>query len=73
MAGCTRQGNCPLFDKFVMSGSSNIWRMLYCDKEEKFKTCARYQAGLRGEVIPVNLLPNGEFLKAMQTGADDVS
>ena len=72
MPGCTRQSDCPLFERFIISGSANIWRRLYCDKEEKFKTCARYEAGVNGRTVPVNLLPNGQLLRSMRMGADDV-
>jgi hypothetical protein len=45
-----------------MEQSLKIWMLLYCDAEEKYASCARYEAALKGEVISPTLLPNGEDL-----------
>ena len=62
MAGCTHKDDCPLFEQFQMEASLKIWMLLYCDTEEKFKSCARFEAALKGTVISPSLLPNGEEL-----------
>jgi hypothetical protein len=67
MAGCTHQNDCALFDRFAMSSSLKIWRLLYCDTDGKYVKCARFEAARQGLSIPANLLPNGETLKIGQS------
>ena len=63
MKGCSHKTSCPLFSKFLMKGSLKIWKVLYCDTEEKYKSCARFTAGLEGRTVSPGLLPNGEELR----------
>jgi hypothetical protein len=38
-----------------------IWKKHFCDGE--YTNCARYQMGLKGEVVPITLLPNGKMIE----------
>ena len=69
MEGCTHKADCPLFGQFQMEQSLKIWRLLYCDTEEKFKSCARFEAALKGEVISPTLLPNGTLTSSKRRSA----
>ncbi|GHE97807.1 hypothetical protein GCM10017776_13380 [Streptomyces griseoluteus] len=35
------------------------WRDYYCDSEDQWLGCARYEMSLTGERVPISLLPNG--------------
>jgi len=35
------------------------WREYYCDTEDGWHDCARYQVTLTGKPVPITLLPNG--------------
>ncbi|MDH5600084.1 MAG: ankyrin repeat domain-containing protein [Gammaproteobacteria bacterium] len=38
-----------------------MWKQHYCDGD--FSKCARFQMGLKGETIPITLLPNGKMIE----------
>ena len=57
---CTHTADCPLFPK--LSSSLAAWRTHYCDTEHQWRTCARYERSLRGEAVPLALLPNGKIV-----------
>lgn len=57
---CTHTADCPLFPK--LSASLLAWRTHYCDTETQWRTCARYERSLRGEAVPLALLPNGKIV-----------
>jgi hypothetical protein len=63
MSGCTNKAECALFTKFSTLSAVKIWKLLYCERDEVFATCQRYRLKLRGEPVPVTLLPNGTHLK----------
>jgi hypothetical protein len=63
MPGCTNKSECALFTKFSTVSAVKLWKLLYCEKEEVYRTCQRFQMKLRGETVPVTLLPNGSYLK----------
>lgn len=57
---CTHAGDCPLFPK--LHASLAAWREFYCDTDTAWLTCARYERGLRGQAVPLALLPNGKVV-----------
>jgi len=57
---CSHIADCPLFPK--LHASLAAWRDAYCDTEAEWKTCARYDRALRGEAVPLALLPNGKIV-----------
>ncbi len=59
---CSHHPTCPLARLFSGKPSLRVWAERYCD--DRFQACARYSAGLRGEVVPGWLLPNGRSLEA---------
>lgn len=57
---CTHTADCPLFPK--LHASLEAWRQNYCDTETRWTSCARYERALRGEPVPIALLPNGKII-----------
>ena len=55
--GCSHATACPLFP--LLKSSLQGWRDHYCDSEDRWLECARYQMSLTGERVPISLLPNG--------------
>ena len=58
---CSHSSNCPLFAQFAMEPALAVWKKHFCDGE--YTNCARYQLGLKGEVVPLTLLPNGKMIE----------
>lgn len=58
---CSHKTDCPLFAQFAMEPSLAIWKSHYCEGE--FATCKRYQLALKGDAIPLTLLPNGKLIE----------
>lgn len=56
---CSHSSSCPMFP--YLNGSIVEWRRAYCDSSSGWNSCARYQLSLRGEPVPVALLPNGRL------------
>lgn len=66
---CTHRDACPLFP--FLNSSLAGWRNYYCDSADGWRTCARYQQALRGQHVPLSLLPNGRDAFHLQhVGAD---
>ncbi len=55
--GCTHTAGCPLFP--LLNASLEGWRRYYCDTDAEWRECARYKQALRGQHVPLSLLPNG--------------
>lgn len=58
---CSHTSNCPLFAQFAMEPSLTIWKSHYCEGDNS--KCARYQMGLKGDAVPITLLPNGRMIE----------
>ena len=58
---CSHSKDCPLFAQFAMEPALAVWKNHFCDGE--YTNCARYQLGLKGETIPLTLLPNGKMIE----------
>lgn len=58
--GCTHASSCPLFPRLQQSLVG--WKSAYCDTADAWLQCARYQTGLKGQPVPLALLPNGKVL-----------
>lgn len=58
---CSHSSSCPLFAQFAMEPALAIWKKHFCDGE--YTSCSRYQKGLKGEVVPITLLPNGKMIE----------
>jgi hypothetical protein len=54
---CSHAAACPLFP--LLNASLDGWRRCYCDSADGWRDCARYQQSLRGQYVPLSLLPNG--------------
>lgn len=57
---CPHAATCALFPAFSQNGFLRVWQINYC--EANFERCARYESALRGERVPMTLLPNGKSL-----------
>ncbi len=55
--GCSHTRECPLFP--LLNASLRDWRNYYCDSEDGWQKCARYQLSKTGQLVPISLLPNG--------------
>lgn len=58
---CSHTSDCPLFAQFALEPALAIWKSHYCDGE--FAKCARYQMSLKGDAVPITLLPNGKMIE----------
>lgn len=58
---CSHTSDCPLFAQFAMEPALAIWKSHYCDGE--FAKCARFQMSLKGDAVPITLLPNGKMIE----------
>lgn len=54
---CSHVTACPLFP--LLNASLDGWRRCYCDSSDGWRGCARYQQSVRGQYVPLSLLPNG--------------
>lgn len=69
---CSHTTSCPLFP--LLNSSLDGWRRCYCDSDDGWRDCARYQQALRGQYVPLSLLPNGHDARHLQhAGADGAS
>jgi hypothetical protein len=66
--GCSHAGDCPLFP--LLKASLRDWRDYYCDSEDRWLECARYELSLTGERVPISLLPNGRHAQHLRRAAD---
>lgn len=65
---CSHAVGCPLFP--LLKASLQSWRDYYCDSEDRWRECARYQLALTGERVPISLLPNGRHAQHLRQAAD---
>lgn len=64
---CSHAPACPLFP--LLNASLDGWRNCYCDSDDGWRGCARYQQSLRGQFVPLSLLPNGHDARHLQSAA----
>ena len=57
---CTHIADCPLFPK--LHASLAAWRTHYCDTDTQWVSCARYERAVKGQAVPIALLPNGKVI-----------
>ncbi|PZH16457.1 hypothetical protein C1I97_06635 [Streptomyces sp. NTH33] len=62
--GCSHAATCPLFP--LLRASLQGWRSYYCDSEDQWLDCARYELSLTGERVPISLLPNGATARHLE-------
>lgn len=62
--GCSHAAGCPLFP--LLRASLQGWRDYYCDSEDQWHGCARYQMSLTGDRVPISLLPNGAYARHLE-------
>lgn len=68
---CSHAAACPLFP--LLNSSLDGWRRCYCDSSDGWRTCARYKQSLRGQYVPLSLLPNGHDASHLQSAAERAS
>lgn len=69
--GCSHAVGCPLFP--LLRASLKGWRDYYCDSEDQWLGCARYQVSLTGERVPISLLPNGASARHLEAAAGEAA
>lgn len=67
--GCRHAATCPLFP--LLRASLQGWRTYYCDSQDRWHDCARYQLSLVGERVPISLLPNGVQARHLEPATDE--
>lgn len=65
---CTHSNHCELYVQFAADPLIKVWKENYC--EGSFDKCARYLRSLRGESVPITLLPNGKEILDNQRQTD---
>lgn len=65
---CSHAAGCPLFP--LLRASLRGWREYYCDSDDRWLDCARYQVSLTGERVPISLLPNGARARHLEDVAE---
>jgi len=63
---CPNVSACEMYRLFKLAGSLAVWKINYCGAD--FTRCARYQRSSTGQSVPLNLMPNGGFLKRKPEG-----
>lgn len=58
---CPHITDCPMFTLFRVSGTEEIWKVRYCLDE--YEKCARHELNQQGQIVPIDLLPNGRLLR----------
>ncbi len=62
---CTHMETCELFVQFALNPALDIWKSAYCSGD--YRSCVRYETALRGQVVPLSLLPNGKKITVHRT------
>ncbi|MCD4734324.1 hypothetical protein K8R78_08835 [bacterium] len=57
---CPLISGCPFYNNLRLPGSIDALKSLYCKLH--FEDCARYKTKQRGEDVPMQLWPNGQFI-----------
>lgn len=65
---CSHATTCPLFPHLHSSLAG--WKRTYCDSNDGWHNCARYEKSLTGETVPLSLLPNGKMVQIMEPDSD---
>ncbi|MBK6516764.1 MAG: hypothetical protein IPM79_21145 [Polyangiaceae bacterium] len=58
---CPHMKSCEMYEIFTFSETLAVWKTRYCQSD--YSRCERYQRALKGQPVPVNLLPNGHLLE----------
>lgn len=57
---CPHLPECPLSGRLSTKAALRVWHVFYC--EHDFARCARLRRMRSGELVPLNLLPDGSSL-----------
>ena len=58
---CPHIHDCAMYSLFKLSGTLEVWQSRYCRAD--YTQCARYRLSLEGRKVPINLMPNGGYLR----------
>lgn len=64
---CSHTQHCELFAQFALNPALQVWQSHYCEADHS--RCARYQLSLKGQAVPLNLLPNGKRIEAPRSSS----
>ena len=65
---CTHTATCELFAQFALNPALQVWQSHYCHGD--FSRCVRLKMSIRGESVPLNLLPNGSRVEMPRSSND---
>lgn len=65
---CSHKSGCELYVQFAADPSIQLWKTHYCDSD--FSRCARFKLSLRGQTVPLHLLPNGKQIEVEMSEED---
>ena len=65
---CTHTETCELFAQFALNPALQVWQSHYCQGDSS--RCVRLQMSIRGESVPLNLLPNGSRVEMPRSSND---
>ena len=58
---CPHMKGCEMYSIFEFSETLSVWKTRYCTGN--YERCVRHERSLRGQPVPVNMLPNGHILE----------
>ena len=64
-ADCPHVPTCRMYALLKLAGSLETWQARYC--MAGYTQCARYKLALEGRSVPINLMPNGAYLRTATT------
>ncbi|MBI4821800.1 MAG: hypothetical protein HY791_36405 [Deltaproteobacteria bacterium] len=65
-SGCAHQTNCEMFNQFELDSTLRIWKIRYCESDERHSTCERFKQSSKGMRVSPLLLPNGKMLSVKE-------
>ena len=59
---CPHATSCPLFKQFTQNSLLEFWKDRFCNVEDRWPTCKRFELSKTGSPVPLTLMPNGAQL-----------
>ncbi len=55
-----------MFNQFELDSTLRIWKIRYCESDERHSTCERFKQSSKGMRVSPLLLPNGKMLSVKE-------
>ncbi|MDD9936405.1 MAG: hypothetical protein OXT09_22530 [Myxococcales bacterium] len=59
---CPHIEGCEMYTLLKLSGTLKAWQSRYCCAD--YKECARFKLSADNRRVPINLMPNGAYLRS---------